>query len=112
MQLTGEAVTVIRRVESGRDDFNDPVYTDEEQVVDNVLVAPGDLADVVESTRPEGTEVNYTLYFPKSFDGSLETAKIEVRGERLDVIGHPDRYDEKICPTSWNMVVKVGVIHG
>lgn len=108
----GEKVTVTKRTETGRDSFNNPVFSMEEIEVDNVLVAPGAAADVIDSVRPEGTEVTYTLYFPKTFDGKLENEKINVRGEWLDVIGCPDRYSDELCPTSWNMVVMVGVLHG
>lgn len=110
--LTGETVVVTNRTETGRDEFNNPVFTDVEEPVDNVLVAPGAAADVVDTVRPEGAEVNYTLYFPKTFTAKLECEKVQVRGEWLDVIGHPDRYSDDVCPTDWNMVVTVGVIHG
>lgn len=110
--MQGETVTVMSRVLDGCDSFNDPVYRHDEIDVDNVLVAPGAVNDALESTRPDGVEVNYTLYFPKTFDGDLECAKVVVRGEALDVIGHPDRFDDSVCPTEWNMVVEVGVLHG
>ena len=110
--LTGETVVVAKRTETGRDEFNNPTFSDEETAVDNVLVAPGEAADVIESVRPEGVEVNYTLYFPKTFTGDLECEKVKVRGEWLDVIGHPDRYADEVCPTDWNMVVMAGAVHG
>lgn len=108
--MKGERVVVRTRILSGYDEFHDPVYTYADEDVDNVLVAPGARHDVIESTRPDGAEVNYTLYFPKTFVGDLEGSKVVVRGEALDVIGHPDRFDP--CPTGWNMVVEVGAVHG
>lgn len=110
--MRGETVTVAFREEKGRDEFNNVVYEGIEEEVENVLVTPGEPADVIESTRPEGTDVSYTLYFPKTFSGDLECGKVKVRGEWFDVIGHPDRFEESVCPTEWCMTVKVGKIHG
>lgn len=110
--MNGETIVISKRTETGRDAFNNPVFTEEETPVDNVLVAPGAAADVIDAVRLEGVEVNYTLYFPKTFTGDLECEKVKVRGEWLDVIGHPDRYADEVCPTEWNMVVMVGTTHG
>lgn len=110
--MRGERVTVIRRVESGRDRFNDPIVDDLEETVDDVLVAPGELADNIDSVRPDGTYATYTLMFPKTYAGQLESCDIMVRGNRYGVIGHPDRFAEDNCPTRWNMTVRVGATHG
>lgn len=110
--MTGETVTITQRSEVGRDGFNNPIFEDTETDVENVLVAPATGDDVIESVRPEGSEVKYTLYFPKTFVGKLENERVKVRGDWLDVIGCPDCFDLNNCPTDWNMVVKVGVFHG
>lgn len=107
--LSGERVTVVHRELAGTDGYRAPVYREREEAVDGVLVAPGAQADLG-ADRPEGVQVRYTLYFPRTFEGSLEGAAVEVRGERLEVIGHPDRYEP--CPTDWNMVCEVGGTHG
>lgn len=110
--LVGETVTVTQKTVVGHDEFNNAIYSEKKTDVGDVLVAPGTDSDVIESTRPDGTEVNYTLYFPKTFTGKLENELVKVRGEWLDVVGCPDRFDDSVCPTRWNMVVRVGVVHG
>lgn len=110
--MKGEKVTIITKQAVSKDILGNVVFAETEEQVDNVLVAPGEAADVIDDMRPDGTEVHYTLYFPKTFKGHLETGEIIVRGERLQVVGHPDRFDVGNCPTEWNMVVKVGTIHG
>lgn len=110
--MRGETVCVHARVQTGTDDLNDAVWEDVELEVDNVLVAPGASQDVVSSMRPDGVQVRYTLYFPKTFDGRLEHCSIDVRGERLDVVGSPRRFDKVNCPTEWWMVVEVACTNG
>lgn len=111
MSFPEETVKVKRYVTVGLDPNRAPVTEPEEEAVSNVLVAPGTLADLGED-RPEGVEVNYTLYFPKTYTAPLEGCEIFVRGEWIPVIGHPDSYDAGFCPTSWNRVVSVGRTHG
>lgn len=111
--MKGETVVVSTRVQSGKDMFGNAIYELDSLEVDNVLVAPGEVDDVIESTRPEGSEIHYTLYFPKTFEWlGLENAEIEVRGESFKVIGRPNYWNPDVCPTDWNMVVKVGTTHG
>ena len=110
--MIGETVTVYLRRDAGKDEFNGPIWETVSQRVENVLIAPGDGLDNKSSARPESTKVRYTLYFPKTFDKSVECLQIEVRGRLLDVVGVPDHYDSINCPTQWWMVVQVGDIHG
>lgn len=109
--MRGESVTVRTFSEAGEDAYGAPVKEPQEETVENVLVAPGARADLDEK-RPEGVEVHYTLYFPKTYGGSLEGAEVCVRGEYLRVVGHPDRFEASVCPTDWNMVCEVGGTHG
>lgn len=112
MTMKGEIVVVQTRKQTGKDILGNSTWEPVSSEVDNVLVAPGVVDDIIDSTRPEGSEVHYTLYFPKSFSGDLENAEIIVRGELLKVVGRPAYFDLENCPTDWNMVVKVGTTHG
>ena len=105
--MRGETVTVITHEETGRDPGNNPIYGDVETDVENVLVAPGPRADVIESNRPEGVDVVFNLHFPKSFTGSLRGARIKVRGEVFHVVGDPKPYQNNLTPGPWNRPVEV-----
>lgn len=111
MSFPGEVVTVRHHAQAGRDPYGAPTTEPEEEEVSNVLVAPGALADLG-AERPEGIEIRYTLYFPKTYTQSLEGADINVRGEWLRVVGHPDAFVAAWCPTDWNQVVEVADTHG
>lgn len=112
--MKGETVIVVRSVEVGRDPANNPITEESESAVEDVLVAPGPLADAHESNRPKGVEVRYTLHFPKTYDGGdLTGASIKVRGEDpLAVVGSPRTYTTENTPTRWNMPVEVGRVDG
>lgn len=112
--MRGEKVVVEVKTEIGRDRYNSPEFSYEELEVENVLVAPGDVDQATQPlNRPEGVDVQYTMYFPKTYDGPmLERQRIFVRGKWLRVIGYPDRFDDINCPTEWNMTVKVSDYDG
>lgn len=111
--MKGESVTVISRVETGRDPGNAPIYGDVETIVDDVLVAPGPRSDVIESNRPEGVKIAWTLHFPKTFSGSLRGARISVRGQKaLSVVGDPQPYTAANTPTRWWMPVELEAVEG
>lgn len=110
LETVAETVKVRHHEKVGEDAFGAPITEPRDEDVPNVLVAPGARADLGED-RPEGTEINYTLYFPETYTGSLEGAEVQVRGQWLRIIGHPDAFRSD-CPTSWNMVAEAGSTHG
>lgn len=110
--LRGETVRVkTRGEETGRDDYNASTTEEQIEVVDNVLVMPAN-TDNLDATRPNGVDVQYTLYFPKTYGKPMEIAEVEVRGEWYKTQGYSDIIDPEQCPTDWNMVVVVSGTHG
>ena len=105
--MRGETVVVITRTETGRGPGNSPIWTEAEVAVGNVLVAPGARADALDSNRPSGVDVVFTLSFPKAFVGSLRGCRVRVRGEAFDVIGDPRPYQDANTPGDWDRPVEV-----
>lgn len=110
--MRGEEVTVRLKVKDGQDALNNAVWKDQDVTVSNVLVAPGTSGNINDSTRPDGVQIKYTLYFPKTFDMRIDNAQVKVRDEWLYVVGAPRHYDKVNCPTKWWMVAEVGGSHG
>lgn len=112
--MRGETVEVKTRAVGGTDPYGAPVKVDSVEAVENVLVAPGECSDVVESNRPEGVRVAYTLFFPKTFTGDLEGAQVRVRGKDpwLPVIGSPDVHTPENIPGKWWLRVEVAATDG
>lgn len=109
-----QTVAVVRRVDSGEvDAFNRPVYAEESEEVDGVLVAPdfGGSADAASlGLRPDGDVVRYTLAFPKTYTDSLRNCWVEVDGLRLEVDGDPR--PTPACPTDYDRIVYAEVLNG
>ena len=110
--IKGETVTVECKYPVGTDEFNQTVYGTAELEVADVLVAPASGSDVIESNRPDGAQVRYTLHFPKSYIGKLDGLRVKVRGEWLDIVGSPRRYTAENTPGKWNMQAEAGVVNG
>lgn len=63
--IKGIAVTLIDKVETGKDPFGNPIYEDKEIVVNNVLVSPTSSDDIVNQLTLTGKKAIYTLAIPK-----------------------------------------------
>ena len=109
--IAGEAVTV-RTPTVGYDEHMEEVTTWDEATVQNVVVTPGATSDVLDSTRPDGTRVAFTLGFPKSFTAPLRGCRVLVRGIECAVIGDPQPYTAENVPGAWNMNVEVERVDG
>ena len=105
--MRGETVAVIARTQTGRGPGNTPIWAEAETTVGNVLVAPGPRTDVLDSNRPAGVDVAFTLHFPKTFTGSLRGCRVRVRGEPFHVVGDPRAYQDDPTPGDWNRPVEV-----
>lgn len=112
--ISGEDVKVCRPSIGAADPFGKPEESydwESAETVPNVLVAPGSTDDLDE-TRPEGVEVAYSLYFPKGYAKKLKACRIEVHGERFEVVGDPGPYPEHLTPGDWNLVAEVRRVDG
>ena len=112
--MEGTKVTVTRRVQSGTDGFNMPVYEEETETVEDCLVCPGATSDLDEG-RPEGAQVAYTVDFPATYTESLKGCGLVIpaidEDETFEVIGDPRPVPHN-CPTRWNRVVEAGHVVG
>ena len=109
--IAGETVTV-RTPTVGYDEHMEEVVTWDEATVENVVVTPGATSDVLDSTRPDGTRVAFTLGFPKSFTAPLRGCRVLVRGVECAVIGDPQPYTPRNVPGAWNYTAEVERVDG
>lgn len=118
--MLGETVAVLTRTKAGTDEMGEPVYEWTAETVDNVLVRPLSGSDLVDSLRPDGIQVSYSLAFPKAWTagklpGFLAHRRVALVARGMDakdadsalmVSGSPDRTVP--CPTAWDTVAEVG----
>ena len=109
--IAGETVTV-RTPTIGYDEHMEEVVTWDEATVQNVVVTPGATSDVLDSTRPDGTRVAFTLGFPKTFTAPLRGCRCVVRGIECAVIGDPQPYTAENVPGAWNYTCEVARVDG
>lgn len=111
--MHGETVTIKSRTATEADPFNDPTYSESTEQVDNVLVAQGSQSNSTDSTRPDGVQVAFTLYFPRSWAyRSLKGDSVLIDGNEYKVVGNPRPYDGGLHPTQWNLEVEVSESEG
>lgn len=84
----------------------------EDATVQNVVVTPGSTSDVLDSTRPDGTRVAFTLGFPKTFTAPLRGCRVLVRGIECAVVGDPQPYTAANVPGAWNYTAEVERVDG
>ena len=113
--LRGVSVTIVRPVAGAADRLGNATITGvEREVVDNVLVAPGDTTES-DASRPNSVTAALTLHFPKSYAASLRGCEVELPapwGGTYRVIGDPMPYMSENTPGQWNRPVSVEVAHG
>lgn len=112
MQLIpSEVVEVVRPVvaldELGETTNGDP----KRELVENVSVQPFGTADL-SADRPDGSRVEWTLYFPKTYKKSLRGCEVVVRGDTYAVVGDPQPWSEHVALNPWNRVVVVVKVDG
>lgn len=105
--IKGTSVTLINKVESGRDPFNRPVYSETETTIDNVLIAPSSSDDITDQLNLTGRKAVYTLGIPKGDTHIWEDQDVIFFGERFHVFT-PVMYGiDHLIPLSWNGKVMV-----
>lgn len=106
-KIKGITVTLIDKVESGKDAFGHPKYDDVEVPVENVLVAPAAANDVVSVLNLTGRTASYTLGLPKGDAHDWENKEVRFFGQRWRVFGIPLEGIEELIPLDWNKKVMV-----
>lgn len=105
--IKGIPVVLINKVQTGTDDFDRPVYTEERTTVDNVLVSPTESQDVVSQLNLTGKKAVYTLGIPKGDTNHWEDQDVEFFGERFHVFTVVTKGIESMIPLDWNGKVMV-----
>ena len=106
-KIKGITVTLIARQETGKDPFDNPIYTDVEIPVENVLVSPTSSDDVVNTLSLTGRKAVYTLAIPKGDTHTWENQEVRFFDKRWRVFGIPLEGIEELIPLDWNRKVMV-----
>ena len=106
-RIKGITVTLLNRVEVGKDPIGEPIYEDKPIEVENVLVAPSSSDDIANNLELYGKKAVYTLAIPKGDTNNWVDAKVKFFGETWRTFGLPLEGIEHLLPLDWNKKVQV-----
>lgn len=106
--MRGITVILYDRTQTGTDALNHPIYTETAVTVNNVLVAPSSMVEVVEQISLNGRKGECVMAIPKG-DAHEWTAgkKVSFFGQDWRIIEMPEEGIEWLIPLGWNKKVRV-----
>jgi len=109
MMIKGIPITLIRKTETGRDGFNNPIYSETSEIVENCLVSPISEGDnsITTDLAMNGKHGLYQVAIPKGDAHAWEGSDVEFFGHRWKVIGFPTEGIESLLPLDWNKKIVV-----
>lgn len=105
--MRGVSIILYDRTVTGTDDFNRPIYTETQQVINNVLIGEPSTEDIVAELNMSGKRLAYTLAIPKGDNHIWTDRTVEFFGEKFRTIGEPTQGLDHLIPLAWNKKVKV-----
>ena len=105
--MRGITITLYEAVESGKNAFNETIYTETPVEVDNVLIAPASESEILDTMNLYGRKAVYVLGIPKGDAHDWENRKVTFFGEDWRTFGIPSEGLEHLIPLDWNKKVMV-----
>ena len=106
--MRGITVTLYDRTQTVTDALNKPVYTETPVTVDNVLVAPSSMVEVLEQFSLDGRRGEYVMAIPKGDTHEwISGKKVSFFGVDWRIIEMPEEGIEWLIPLGWNKKVRV-----
>ena len=106
--MRGVTVSLVVKTKIGTDDFNQPIFSEIVETVDDVLVGEPSSDDITNALTLHGAKVLYRLAIPKGdahdWDGTKVILPEPFAGEYLTV-GIPTAGIEENIPLRWNKKV-------
>lgn len=107
MAIKGITIILYEKFEAGKDDFGKSIYEEVPVEVENVLVSPTSLTDVIDQLNLHGKKAIYTLAIPKNDSHDWKDVKVEFFGEIWKTFGFPTEGIAELIPLEWNKKVMV-----
>lgn len=107
MSIRGIDVILVETEQSGTDQLGNPIYTETEITVSNVLVYPAGSSDVLSSLDLYGKKAIYNLAIPKGDTNDWENKKVKFFDKTWKTFGFVTQGIEEMIPLSWNKQISV-----
>lgn len=105
--MRGITITLHNKVQTGTDEFNAPIYSDQNVSVDNVLVGEPSGDEIVQDLNLYGKRLAFVLAIPKGDTHDWTDVEVSFFGQRFRTYGEPTQGMDHLIPLSWNKKVKV-----
>ena len=112
MLIHGIAITLYNKIQTGTDALNRPIYTEEPETVENVLIEPLSDSEQADAMNLTGRRVTYRLCLPKGDAHDWTDRKVAFFGKTWQTIGDTIEWQEDLVPLEWNRKVQVIRIDG
>lgn len=105
--IKGITVTLVDRIETGKDAFGEPIYEEKQIKIDNVLVSPSTTNDIINEQDLDGKKVVYTLAIPKGDTHDWEDKEVIFFNQHFKTYGFVIQGIDENIPLDWNKKVMV-----
>lgn len=105
--MKGMTIQLVQQTQTGTDEFNKPIYTEELVNVDDCLVGQPSADDVANVLALYGKKIAYTIGIPKGDTHNWTDAEIVMFGGRFRAIGYPETGIQANIPLRWGQNIKV-----
>ena len=113
MLIHGTTIKLYNKIDTGAvDAFNRPIYTEEAEAVENVIIEPLSDDEQTDAMNLTGRRVIYRLCLPKGDQHDWTDRKVEFFGKTWRTIGDTIEWMEDMVPLAWNKKVRVERIDG
>lgn len=105
--MKGMTVQLVVKMKTGEDPFGAPVFEEELEDVDDVLVGNPTTDDVTNTIQLYGKKIEYVLGIPKGDTHDWVNAEVYIWGKRFRAIGYPQTGIMENIPLRWGQNVRV-----
>lgn len=105
--MIGVSVILHIKTQTGVDAFNNPVYADSTETVENVLIGQPTTEEIDSTISLYGKKIDYMLGIPKGDTHNWEDTIVEFWGNRYRTFGMTIQGIEANIPTPWHKKIRV-----
>lgn len=113
--MKGVTVTLKSKTKTGVDDFGQPIYSETNVDVPNVLIGQPDTEDIQNALTVYGKLISYTLAIPKGDTNNWYKCQVVLPApwsETFNVVGDAIMGIEENIPLRWNKKVHIERVDG
>jgi len=105
--MIGVSVILHIKTQTGVDAFNNPVFADATETVENVLIGQPTTEEIDSTLSLYGKKIDYMLGIPKGDTHNWEDTIVEFWGNRYRTFGMTIQGIEANIPTPWHKKIRV-----